>query len=161
MVTTELNTVEIVTDTYVPTVSDKIQRVLYRLDHGEPLVADWLKHYDNFCVLGLFADESGIGNWNEDCGYIISDTRCYDLDLPEEIVSYYGFFDTGASFDPTELSNDLQNKIQCLIYESGDIIVEPLYISLVNDMGLKLQYPYINKLLADIIRAGAIFAYKI
>ena len=45
---------------YEPSAQDKIQRVLYRLDHGEQLSRGQLKQDDNFCVLGLFADEYGI-----------------------------------------------------------------------------------------------------
>ena len=38
--------------TYEPTVDDKIQRVLYRLESGEQLARAYLKDGDNFCVLG-------------------------------------------------------------------------------------------------------------
>ena len=49
---------------YEPTVSDRIQRVLYRLENGEQLTNRQLYNGDNFCALGLFADESGLGYWD-------------------------------------------------------------------------------------------------
>ena len=36
---------------YEPTVADRIQRVLYRLDHGEQLTHNTLKSDDNFGIM--------------------------------------------------------------------------------------------------------------
>ena len=55
--------INVESEVYEPSAAVRIQRVLYRLDSGEQLASGYLKHRDNFCVLGLFADESGMGDW--------------------------------------------------------------------------------------------------
>ena len=151
---TELTTPEIQT-TYEPTVADKIQRVLYRLDHGEKLIKISLKSNGSFCVLGLFADESGLGRW-ESSRYVIDDSVAYSS--TDDIVNYYGFNDAGASFDVHKLPNDLQNKVRCLLHDFYDFIIRfPVALSTINDLAVSLKYPHVNQLLADIIRSGVIF----
>ena len=154
-----LESVEV--STYEPTVQDKIQRVLYRLEHGERLISGQLKLNDNFCILGLFTDESGMGHWDIDYRYIIDATDdIVDLNLTSVLVKYYGFADPGGSFALSDLpTNDMQNKVKCLLADGHSRITSDnmVFLSVLNDLGDFVKYPYINQLLADIIRSGAPF----
>ena len=116
--------------TYEPTVADKIQRIIYRLESGESLNWGQLKGWgegsesntltaiaitsdhgaqvnatcdvtvnkDLFCVLGMFADESGLGYWDAKNRYVIDDGR-YASSLTKDIYEYYGLTDREGSFD--------------------------------------------------------------
>lgn len=133
---------------YEPTVADKIQRVLYRLDQGEPLMHGCLRFNDNFCVLGIFADESGIGHWGDNyrgsMAYLDSDDAQIDYG---QIFDYYGLKD---QFQVNDLPESVISKI---IYKFGkdDTITLPY----VNDqLYTNLD---LNSILADMIRSGAIF----
>ena len=176
---------EIVT-TYEPTVQDKIQRIIYRLEHGEKLVSGKLYDGKNFCVLGLFADESGVGHWQEsryddDVYRYRTDNHFLVTSLDNsELMDYYDF---RTFYDPKQndtrgqlgsltqstgsivavaldqVSNDIANKIKCLRYEifNHAVAEQKAILHEVNDIGLKVGYEGLNQLLADIIRSGALF----
>ena len=156
---TEISTSTVTT--YEPTVADKIQRVLYRLEHGEKLIWGQM-HYDGgFCVLGLFADESGLGSWEPishgyNVGGQVSFTR-----LSDNLLDYYGFNSSGVSLVLSDLPNDLHNKVRCLFFTNGYYREHGTFdLSFINDCGRIRAYPHINQLLADIIRSGVLFQNK-
>ena len=145
---------------YEPTVADKIQRVIYLLEQGERLINDRLYDGSNFCVLGLFADESGLGDWDHSFNYVISKESHNGTILPNDVMKYYNFRDERVSFNLSKLPSDLQNKINCLNYDwNFNLMSSNVNIALfgVNDLGMACEYPYVNQLLADIIRSDAIY----
>ena len=155
---------------YAPTVQDRIQKILYRLDHGEELTHRVLYNGDNFCVLGLFADESGMGNWD-----LLSNTRDKDYYvyapydgkyprvvsiLPSEIKSYYNLKSVVGSFSIKDLPDDLQSEIRTQINNIGlkfPELFDSSSLANLNDILLFNEYQHTNDLLAAIIRSGAIF----
>lgn len=169
--------------TYEPTAYDKIQRVIYRLEHGEELISGRLYDGDNFCVLGLFADESGLGHWeaSEHCDgvfryringfplvtslHVPELIAYYDIRLPHELKGSArgqesSYIKGAMAFDLSEVSNDIANKIKCLWSSEFNIMpVENALVDLyaVNDLGKSSGYTGLNQLLADIIRSGVLF----
>ena len=139
---------------YEPSASDKIQKILYRLDQGEVLNQNHLKNYEtgNFCVLGLFADESGLGHWGEDASYIVDNERSHKI-LSMDLVNYYGLNSEAGIFAVIDLPHELQSEL------FGSITKDPgVYCSLsrINDSDF-VDKDAKNRLLASIIRSGAIF----
>lgn len=162
-VATKVYPTETQTD-YEPTISDRIQRILYRLDSGEELSYGALSIGNSFCVLGLFADESGLGEWGysenlESNEYRITGTNITSaVWLCDMLADYYDLRTGGGTFDINCLTEDLRNRL----LTKG---VEPNYkdfVSLdsINDQMLSKDAPYdyeVNILLADVIRSGVIF----
>ena len=136
---------------YEPTVQDKVQRVLYRLDHGEELVHGNLRINNKFCVLGLFADESGLGRWDKAL-YRIGDS-CSNQILYRQLKEYYNLRSGSGSFIVDNLPEDINAKIKTLYpYHTRS-----LSLMEINDNVLARHKIDINKLLASIIRSGVIF----
>ena len=146
---------------YEPSVADKIQRILYRLDQGEPLAKFGLRHENNYCIMGLFADESKMGYWehvSDEEGsryyHILrrSKQRSYIFMHPE-IGDYYSLINQAGTFNiknlPADLYRDLDNEIGFNTYYSS-------LSSLVgvNDLASR---KVVNELLARVIRSGVIF----
>ena len=157
---------------------EKIQRILDRLDQGEELISGKLKLDGKFCVLGLFAEESGLGKWSKvvkdgvvvsyytvrpmvngcgQYGYVFSynyygsgsATR-----LDRRLMNHYGLRSPDGSFDIELIPpvvKALVQTVKCADSLSG-----------VNDRLIELEYDgeVVNKVLADIIRSGAIFKDK-
>lgn len=173
-------TTETLTETqieYEPSVQDKIQRVLYRLDQGEKLIARNLKEHDNYCILGLFVDESGLGEWQSqaellDMPYEELQSYQYNIDndidvsglFNDTLTKYYNFKDYAGSFNFYDLPESVQNKIEAvarIIIRDGNymMILDDLNLYTVNDILVESNYDpkSINEILADIIRSGVIF----
>ena len=163
---------------YEPTVQDRIQRVLYRLDHGEQLGQKDLYDGQNFCVMGLFADESGLGEWNHrtigndivgnkiqytykphDTNYLSSTSL-----LPFPVRQYYGFNTATGMFKFSDISDDLRDRIVYIYreffgrYANKSATPANIYsLTGLNDVGVRLGDASINQVLADLIRSGAAF----
>lgn len=167
---TEIQPTEINYNTYEPTVQDRIQRVLYRLDNGELLIDGSLQRQGNFCVLGLFADEYPNRTWLDDTfdfadpidGKLIS--ACMDdvLDsnafaLTERIADYYGFKDVKGSFVVDDIPDGhLKERLEAMLPNNGAISLDKLNDLLV--FGLPNNYAWnANAILAGVIRSGALF----
>ena len=146
-----------------PEIKDKIQRILDRLDQGENLAASYLKLGDKFCVLGLFADESGLGGWSNGdryihsfkpkvtLGYILKYrfdyfVRFFDrgtVTLNKQLVDHYGLKDSRGSFDIRKLPIKIRRRI--LVTGSRYTLVS------VNDHMIKQGYKcdVVNETLSD------------
>ena len=156
---------EIKTD-YEPTAADRIQRVLYRLAHGEELYDGRLRTGEQFCVLGLFADESGQVKWEPEIidrgkgpitlttmHYIIGD-EMYISRLDPSLVKYYNLIDDIGTFDIDNVPVELQNDIKELLPHGNYNLMR------LNDNAIRIQTyttEQVNSLLAAVIRSGAIF----
>lgn len=145
--------------TEINSAEDAVQRVLARLDSGEQLTVGSLKIDGMFCVLGLFADESGLGEWgiarpvrdNRQFGYYRIGTSKGSAQLDRQLVSYYGMLDANGGFDVTKLSP----QILTIIYQIKCVN----NLASLNDHMLNAGYSkdVINQTLAEVIRSGAIF----
>ena len=161
---------------YAPSVADRIQRVLYRLDHGEELISKVLHDGEKFCALGLFADESGIGNWDvvtrpgSSKGYYVfaSDNPHSTLYprgasiLPQAVKELYNMKSDVGSFRMRQLPEDLRSDILKHLYSRPDYIhdavkIDHISLANVNDILIYTEYEGINDMLARIIRSGVIF----
>ena len=157
---------------YEPTVQDKIQRVLYRLDQGEELIACSLKKGDQFCIMGLFLDVYGF-DWSSrfNCSTIRDNNQntAYSV-LEREVRDYFNFrYDSQAGalevgiFDPRDLPIELRNKLLSsvsLLHRRDLEVLSYWTLMRINDAlhyGNKLDSAIINSILADIIRSGVIF----
>ena len=150
---------------YEPTVSDKINRILYRLDQGEELACGNLKEKNHFCVLGLFADESGLGRWREYGG----NANCsgYDVDdrddfmgelfvLPDAVVDYYGLTNNFTTFNCYDLKDPdlIDTLVQYdLVYSDGTTSLPRINDGLIR-IGKAAE---VNGILMKIIKSGVIF----
>ena len=174
MTTTTQNPIAPVNDTveYEPSVADKIQRIIYRLEHGEELSIGSLYDGQNFCVLGLFADESGLGEWTPVTQYthrhsnsIITEYvyNVGELDIrllspsspPEAVTEYYNLKadPTGVNFNTNDLPLLLRKELTDLIKCTG--MVDLYYV---NDMLIQKGHRNrVNSILAGIIRSGVLF----
>lgn len=135
-------------DLYEPSLEDKIQRIIYRLENGEKLIRGNLRSSSgDFCVMGLFADESGLGKWGPyGQSYHIYDKFSYKY-LNAELTNYYGLVSGVGSFKIEDLPEDLQTRMHDMT--RGDSSA----LAVLNDCFT----PGINQLLADIIRSRAVF----
>lgn len=173
MTTTQYQIVSPAKIEYEPSVADKIQRIIYRLEQGEELTHSSLFDGKNFCVLGLFADESGLGEWTTVIHSKYDNSECYDIpefvyntgeiDIrllspaspPVAVSEYYNLRrdSTGVNFNTNDLPLKLRNEITELLQCTG--MVDLYYI---NDMLIqKGHQDRANSILAGIIRSGAIF----
>ena len=161
---TTLTEIQTMQTEYELATKDPIQRILYRLDHEETLGGGRLRRLDQFCILGLFADESGIGEW-EKCkhgdvfyDYIIGDSKL-TADLNEVLVKFYNLKDQTGLFKIADLdSQEIKVFLNTELY-NGDY--KPAISSLmhINDNMIDRGYTVkeINGILAAIIRSGVIF----
>ena len=138
-----------------PIVQDKIDNIIRRLESGERLIKGSLRRGDNFCVLGLFADESGLGKW-AGTTYIIYNPKLYMRNaLGGDLTNFYKLSTDFGLF----LRKDLPPEIQLKISESPILRNDsaPIWdLSYVNDRMLgNGEIP--NEILAGIIRSGVIF----
>ena len=140
---------------YTPSVQDRIKRILYRLDHGEQLISGALKHEDNFCVLGLFADESGLGFWNEHDCYVIGYEISQSTVLLSILKDYYDLISANAIFKVSDLSKTVYDVL--ISYDPTVNQRTEICLSEINDLLVENEDPTTNFLLADIIRSGVIF----
>ena len=165
--TTTVTNPEIET-TYEPTVADKIQRILYRLDHGEKLVCGALRDGDNFCVLGMFADESGLGEWSRETDrayrdrYLVGEgpDNISTVWLSDVLADYYNLRTGGATFEIGKLPGDIQQKLNAYNVKPHTCDVNLISLDLINDLLLSnndVSNPEANEILAAIIRTGVIF----
>ena len=165
--TTLVEITEQQTTEYEPTVSDKILRVLFRLDQDEKLISRSLREGDNFCVLGLFADESGQGEWKSQAEIFNIppaeiETYQYNMEfdmdvsglLNNTLTEYYNFKDCFGSFDFNDLPKELQNQVRSVVFDIDDINLYTVNDALVESAH---EVSEINQILGDIIRSGAIF----
>ena len=156
-------------------VQEKIDRILARLDQGEELISKKLRIGDNFCILGLFADESGLGHWHTEIqkgepvhyykikpfvknatpyGYFVSYSlfdRANSIRLNSRLVQHYGLQSAEGAFDVDRIPASI--KYRMLTANCGPSLLK------VNDYMIDSEYPgaEINAVLSDIIRSGAIF----
>ena len=149
-------------ETYEPTVADKIQRILYRLDHGEELSNGTLKDEFGFCVLGLFADESGLGYWHENTS---DDYSVYVIDgesptgpfiVSDSIVDHYNLTDNIISFnlDDVRDSNIKDKLIQYdVAYTDGTTSLTRINDYLVRQ-GRLIEA---REILTKLIKSGVVF----
>lgn len=144
--------VEVLTE-YEPSVDDKIQRILYRLESGERLIHGSLKRGSNFCVLGLFADESGLGEWDGAMYRESSGTGVSILNL--NIYKYYNLHNQSGMFNISDLPVELMNLVDVFQpYEDDTFSL----MGINDSVGVHEDHNInVNQLLADIIRSGAIF----
>ena len=140
-------------ETYEPTAADKIQRVLYRLDHGEKLIAHQFRNGDNFCVLGLFADESGLGEWYLDVMNRYRYLNCTAA-LDYEIAAYYSIRTLSAGFAYCDLPDSVLNMIPTPLQNKSRVSKGLNYL---NDKLILNKVSNSNEILAAIIRSGVIF----
>lgn len=136
---------------YEPTVSDKIQRVLYRLDHGELLAQGSLKVGAKYCIIGMFMDEHGV-DWD----------KPYHI---EPILQYYNFKEhMRGEFDIDDLPAVILARLTKLLgidyvkarqNREGKMSLMSLNDTLIT-MGT-LDSDAINGILADVIRSGVLF----
>ena len=138
---------------YEPSVADKIQRIIYRLESGERLTTGSLKCGDHFCILGLFADESGLGEW-EDHIYTENGSKLV-TELSNNVSSYYNLHNRLGLFNIYDLPKDLRDIVDVFQPYRDDTFS----LMAIND-SVQIHENHnidVNKLLADIIRSGAIF----
>ena len=142
----------------------KIQNIITRLENGEELISDGLRLDDNFCILGLFADESDLGYWSGTAdgkykGYVVNISsnyiKLYNYELPDMVADYYGLINAAGAFRLDDLTEELRDKIDQLdILSCG----EYLSIAEVNDHLIKYETEAnVNQILIDIIKSGVIF----
>lgn len=140
---------------YEPTVADKIQRVLYRLDQGESLSYGMLYNGVNFCVLGIFADESGLGHWNDCCRYEIDNDAGPLTALSDAVRDHYNLTSSNAIFTVNNLPVKLYDALIKYMPDLNERYV--ICLSEINDTFVDNNEPNTNLLLADLIRSGVIF----
>ena len=127
----EIKETETLAETYKPTVHDKIQRVIYRLESGEELIAGALSCDGKFCVLGMFLDEAGL------VGYA-------------SLLNNYKLKRGIGEFNLNEAPENVKRAV------SEFNLPHKLDLMFINDKliehGIKP-----NQILADIIRSGIVF----
>ena len=137
---------------YEPTVQDKIQRVLSRLENGEELTKYSLRNGDNFCIMGMFADESGIGHW-------VNET--YVVHGGVSVAGYFNIKTGSGNFEIDELPEGLAFCVRSLLNDSMYSYIlfssrQGSSLTMINDLdGVPPMTK--NRLLAEIIKSGVIF----
>ena len=153
-------------EVYAPSVSDRIQRILYRLDSGEWLIGGKLKSRDQFCVIGLFADESGLGEWRWDepngieC-YFIDGVTTTDI-APPKVCELYGLamYGNDVAIDISRLPEHIASLSKYIsvgvdTFGSSMALLSGLNDRLAADLNIDTKTR--NYILAEVIRSGAIF----
>lgn len=148
---------EVEPESYVPSVQDKILRVIYRLEHGETLAQNAMYDGQNFCVLGLFADESDIGFWHVTDsikGYKVPHDFIAFTELPKKVKRYYGFVGKCGDFMVKDLPDTTKARVLAAF---DDITVnDEMSIMEINDDPI-LDPDVIREMLVEIIRSGVLF----
>ena len=137
------------------TVDDRLDAVLLRLDSGEELTKGILKRDDKFCVMGLFADESGIVKWEGD--KYKRHRHAYTNILDMDVVQLFRLRDPIGSFDLEHAPDEIK---QLILDHFGSEVADLNKVSLttVNDGMLALdKKAEVNSVLATIIRSGVVF----
>ena len=139
----------------------KIARVLARLDRNEKLTRRTLKHGDRFCILGLFADESGLGKWGRidkirvsgyrDISYYKIGERMGSSQLDKDLVQYYRMYNANGHLDISRVPAELMR----FLYD----IKSDYNLASINDtmLGQGFSNAETTYVLAKIIRTGAVF----
>ena len=94
-----------------PIVQDKIDNIIRRLESGERLIKGSLRRGDNFCVLGLFADESGLGQWADNTYIIYNPVLCMRNALGGDLTKFYKLATDFGVFHRKDLPPEIQLKI--------------------------------------------------
>lgn len=139
-----------------PTADDKVQNILCRLEHGEKLIQGQLKQGDNFCILGLFADESGLGYWGDAVSthyYYMDGEHPACSDLPLGVMNYYNMRTCYGDFDPDDLTPELRDRLVGIV-EDPETETSLMDINDADDVDPEV----IKQLLIDIIKSRAIFS---
>ena len=146
------------------TAAERVEKILTRLDSGELLIGGRLRENSNFCILGLFADESGLGRWQPSnhnglmYDYIMYDKKLV-AELNEPIVQLFNLHDNTGRFRLSAVSPPKVKSF--LINEVFERYPNAEYSSLMNVNDRMTDYGYrskdINDTLAAIIRSGAVF----
>ena len=156
------------TEEYSPDLPIKIQRILYRLEQNEVMIVDYLHQDAGYCVLGLFADESGLGEWKRhenapgNFYYTVDgeepavNSPCF---LPTTVAEHYGLNSVSGLFNIKDLSESLYNRIEQLLGQSIFVGTTTLSLLILNDRMTKKNVPTatINEVLAQVIRSGIVF----
>ena len=139
----------------------KIDRVLARLDRNEKLTRRTLKSGDQFCILGLFADESGLGEWgridkmrvrgDRDISYYKISNRMGSSQLDKDLVQYYRMYNANGSLDISRVPPGLMQ----FLYD----IKSDYNLASINDtmLGQGFSNAETTYVLAKIIRTRAVF----
>lgn len=144
------------------TPQERIDRILARLDSGEELNGGRLRRLHQFCILGLFADESGLGKWEPDgvgvFFYYMVDGDKLTADLNDPIVDLYNLVDQTARFTIANVPMKIKSFLTNEIY-SYQRTIRTTSLMDVNDRMIDNGYSSkdINETLSTIIRSGAIF----
>lgn len=156
-----LNPVEIDAEVQALDPVASVQRILDYLDGGGELNKGALRVRDNYCILGLFAKEYPGGSWYKDepehSIYNFTDDKG-DVDnalLTPSVVKYYGLQNGNGWFNINRLPSHIRQL---------DIFTTNRYgltsLSSLNDHLISLSNPDTNKIMAAIIRSGALFEYE-
>ena len=140
----------IVTDSNV-----KLQNVLNRLENGEKLISGELRRGDNFCIMGMLADESGLGEW---FSIYEHQSPTYTASL-DSIFAYYHIADTGYFTLPSlpeTLRNKIMHNLPHLDYERYWDHKSPWFINLssINDQMIMrcIDIKVVNSIMSDLLR---------
>ena len=139
--------------------NQSLQKVINRLENNEQLILGKMRNEDQFCILGLLADESGCGDWITTLtgiGYRISEQNMLSYAaLPESVVSYYNLKTRFGGFNIADLDIEIQDKVVQVLGPS----VFYASLSLVNDTALDKGYSvsWIKELLINILKSGEAF----
>lgn len=133
----------------------RIYRVLARLDTGEHLIHRRLKCGNNFCILGLFADESGIVKWEGDKYKRRRHNYTNILDL--EVVNLFKLKDPIGSFD-IETAPESIKRLLAEHFDLATVDSNRFSLTTINDSLIALdKRNVLNSVLAQVIRSGVVF----
>lgn len=146
------------TVTYEPTIADRINRVLYRLEHTENLGYGKLKYGDKFCILGLFADESGLGSWDKLGYFVDKDGKLHSPGtLSASVMEYYGFKTNNGEYYPGDLSPEDKAELLGLLETSK---IKKITLASVNDELVgRGKIKEAKQALSLLIKSGLILEY--
>ena len=141
-----------------------LDRVLDRLASGEKLSQHGLKSGDRFCIMGLFIDESRLGRWTKQSfdrmsGYIIDPNPHAVFAFPAQAVAdYYGLTGVSGIFNLCDIPIEIYEELRS-IYGVGGREFDTESLTNINDILIPRGYSVemVNRILADIIKSGAIF----
>lgn len=141
-----------------PTAQDSIAKIIDLLENNKvSLTPYYLKKGEQFCVLGLFANEYPGGYWTQDRDYNGIYTFTDDQGesqagcLTEAVSKYYQFKDSTTIFNIDELPAYIQVLLLDYTWRGR------MSLSVLNDLLLFNKSSTANKILADVIRSGALF----
>ena len=140
------------------TAADRIQRVLDRLESGEELCQGYLREGNKFCIIGMFLDESDLGNWHG-ANYTYHWDQDYYMEAQgPTIESFYGFISPCGRFDVDKLPAELLAEIRGVLGSGSMWLPSYMLMDLSDDMlRAGVETAVANDILAKIIRSGVIF----